>query len=150
MKRLVAGLCLVSLFSSISLGITPYATQVVAKGTFLNKVGVFPTTTIYTPSTTGNFRVSVYLICPGVTVGASEIYVVPSWFDGVATFPNSLEKIVIGYAPTPLKNSPGQEPFYAGGSIVIHAVAGHPIHLIDFGTNDLTDPYDVYFVVEKL
>ena len=51
----------------------PYATNVVAKKTFLNQVGPIPATTLYTPPKSSDFKVSIIQKCARKLVDTADI-----------------------------------------------------------------------------
>src|SRR5713226_6908890 len=90
MKTLFVSLS--SLLCIFALGITASpkpkrhaATLVVAKRSFIDQHGPFPTTTIFTPRSDGDFRISAY-IEPGSIDGGTvngQIGIQDDWQDGV-------------------------------------------------------------------
>jgi hypothetical protein len=153
MKAIVA-IAVVALASVVLISSRlPYATDVVAKKTFLNQVGPIPTTTLYTPPKSGDFRVSIYLTSPsiGPQTGGSNVavFVVPSWTDDSGTWPSQF--IGVNGSCFLSYDLPSQSiPEQCGWSAIIHANANSAIQVKDGGSNDTVDMYSVFATVEKL
>jgi hypothetical protein len=135
----------------VSAATLPRPTNVVAKKSILNQVGPIQTQTVYTPKTAGDFRVSIYLTSPAVTgTGANNYYisVLPSWTDNSGTWPS---KWFGADGISSMFTIPGQTvPSQAGGSAVIHVKANTPIQIMDGGSGDVVDTYNVFVTIEKL
>jgi hypothetical protein len=135
----------------VSSATLPRPTNVVAKKSILNQVGPIQTQTVYTPKTAGDFRVSIYLTSPAVTgTGANNYYisVLPSWTDNSGTWPS---KWFGADGISSMFTIPGQTvPSQAGGSAVIHVKANTPIQIMDGGSGDVVDTYNVFVTIEKL
>jgi hypothetical protein len=152
MKRLIGFAFLMVISTAFASGATlPHPTNVVAKKSILNQVGPIQTQTLFTPKTTGDFRVSIYLTSPAVTgTGASNYYilVLPSWTDDSGTWPSKWFGV---YGIPFMSTITGQTvPSQAGGSAVIHVKANTPIQIMDGGSGDVVDTYNVFVTVEKL
>lgn len=148
MKRFLAVLLL--MFGSTLLmwgqGV-PYGTTVVASASWTAQTDGIASTSLYTPSADGNYRVSVWMETSNYINNCPLIeHAHISWTSdyGSYTYPNS------GYGPLQL-----YPLAYTYGSIVVRAKAGSAISfLVSLGDNcspgPPTQPYNVYVVVEKL
>lgn len=138
MKQLiVVAILAVAIAVVAQTGFTPHNTTVVNAVSFLNQTNALPLTTVFTPTATGNFRVSVYVTAFPTSDTATRPEI--SWTDETSTF-----------SPNKFAEAPGFVSTNEANVMVVpvHAVAGAPIQVGVFA--DSTSSYDVWVTVEKL
>lgn len=148
MNKIFASFLVVAALSSLLLAQNPHkknATVVIARKSFRNQVGPIPTTTLFTPASNGDFRVSVYLESGTITAPFpnNQIWVNAIWTDDFAQ-----QCIAEGGFLSSGK--------YTQGSTVIHGIANKPIVINGGGpgacatTPDTIDQYNAFVTLEKL
>jgi hypothetical protein len=126
--------------------------KVVATRT-LHQTGVLPDTTIFTPATDGNFRISLYLSIPSQIVG-QLLGVTARWTDDSGTF--RADQITGGANLVTQAGFVGPiAPAQAlSGTVFVRAKANTPIQVFGESTGDsrtdTTDPYTLYVVLEEM
>jgi hypothetical protein len=131
---------------------TPVSAIVVAKKKLLNQTATIPTTTIYTPTQTGLYRLSVYATVVASNGGA--LYFSLGWTDDSG--PQALNSFFqgngfsLGQFDQPLGS--GGWPGYALGGPVLtfEAVAGQPIAYNISGWLATGTAYSLYYTLERV
>jgi hypothetical protein len=116
----------------------PRDVQTVSEVDIIGQVGSLPETTLFTPTQTGLYRVSAYLV---VTSRGSQgnLYGFALWTDVTG-----IQRFQLGYLCT---NEVGCSQT---SSVVTYAVAGQPI-LVKTSNNAVAPPtYNMYVTAEKL
>lgn len=118
-------------------GFTPHTTNVVNSVSFLNQTDGLAATTVYTPTASGNFRVSVCVTAFSTSDTSARPLV--WWTDETSTF-----------SPNRFVEAPGYVSTNQANTLVIpvHATAGTPILVQVYA--DSSSIYDVWVTVEKL
>jgi hypothetical protein len=128
----VASVVIVAMALLAQEAFTPYATTVVSKSSFVNHTGSLSSTVIYTPPSTRDYRVSVYV---EENLDSYQPTATVSW-TGIG-----------GQQKQESETSPfGTMPGYL--SFPVRATSGNAITL-SVSTNSL-DIYSVYVTIEKL
>jgi hypothetical protein len=129
--------------------------KVVATRT-LHQTGVLPETTIFTPTTDGNFRISLYLSVPSQSqnVVGQFLGVAGRWTDDSGTFRTDQ---ITGGAVLVAQGGfvgPVAPPQASSGTVFVHVKANTPIQVFGEDTGDSrtdrTDPYTLYVVLEQM
>jgi hypothetical protein len=142
--------------STAAAPVGPAYPLIVAKGKLPNQTATIPTSTIYTPSQTGMYRLSVYatLLSAPCTTGLTWYFNL-GWVDDAGT--QTMNDFLYGYdcnlgpfLQLALANSnAGNVP---GGTIaVFEAKAGQPItySVTNYGEPDGTS-YSLYYTLERM
>jgi hypothetical protein len=132
--------------------VTAISPPIVARGKVLNQTAPIPTTTIFTPTQSGLYRLSVYgTITQGSGAGTSFWIYSPAWIDDSGLLQNSangiLESNNDGAGSFLLTNS----GFSLGATITLEAKAGTPItySVTQVGPPD-NSAYSLYYTLERL
>jgi hypothetical protein len=119
-------------------GSLPEDTQIVAKKAFVNQIGPFSSTTLFSPKVDGDFRISVYLSSQ-VPLTTTIVCYQLNWTDD--------------FGAKSEQEGLGSQPFFTR-TLMIH-VRGEARITID-GTfpgctpQDTTTTYNAYFTVERI
>jgi hypothetical protein len=126
--------------------------QIVAKGKLPNQTAPIPTTTIFTPTQTGLYRLSIYATISKAdpSSGSGWIYNLQYTDD---SGPQILYQFLWGY-----NNVPGQFTVYsqlfqdfAGPTITFEAKAGTPVsHSLTLSGPPDNSAYSLYYTLERL
>ena len=156
MSRFACFVAFFATFLSLSLGVpsaacgqTLTAPLIVASGKMVGQTKGISTTTLYTPSETGLFRVSAYMCMtkPGNTPNRQWIFVL-NWTDDAGKEADQLADIVVNAVPP----NAYALSFILPAGFAFEAVAGEPITFtvdLSKGTGT-TGTYSVYYTVEQL
>jgi hypothetical protein len=122
----------------------------------LHQTGVLPETTIFTPTTDGNFRISLYLSVPSQSqnVVGQFLGVAGRWTDDSGTFRTDQ---ITGGAVLVAQGGfvgPVAPPQASSGTVFVHVKANTPIQVFGEDTGDSrtdrTDPYTLYVMLEEM
>ena len=130
---------------------TPVSPPIVAKGKLRNQTAGIPTTTIFTPTQDGLYRLSVYATITTVASSGSDSWLYNfEWTDDAG--PQSVTALLIS-----LNNQSGQflQLVNTGGQVLggpvllFQAKAGTPV---TYGVNGAVDgsAYSLYYTLERL
>ena len=127
------------LSSGIALSQAPYATKVVAKKSFLNQTGAIASTTLYTPTASGNYRVSIY----SDTQNPPDLNAMCPYFVWTDDFNGQTNE----GGPGCLNTNPLT---FGQGILVLHVKGGTTISVYTLTSNPEIPPYNLYVTIEKL
>jgi transcription elongation factor len=123
----------------VALSQAPYATKVVAKKSFLNQTGAIASTTLYTPTASGNYRVSIY----SDTQNPPDLNAMCPHFVWTDDF-NSGQT---NDGPGCLNTNPLT---FGQGILVLHVKGGTTISVYTSTSYPEIPPYNLYVTIEKL
>ena len=145
MRRILIGLCSFLFITIILFADNPHvpkAPVVVAQSDNPGQTVVIPPFTLYTPTISGDFRLSTYLEAPNVS-GLNALCSITTWTDDVQSESDLLD----------MGLNTGQ-PTYTRETLVIHAVAGIPITVGVFnnptGGCNVPPSYGAFWTLEQL
>jgi hypothetical protein len=140
---------------SPSAGSTPPA--VVAKVVLQNQTAAIPTTTVYTPTVGGLYRISAYMTTPIPNEQVGNYWTFNlAWTDeaGVESTPSGIVTSNTGFVPPGAWGSYFGElgfTYVPGNVAIIQAVAGQPItYSVTSAVTSNEGIYSLYFTVERL
>jgi hypothetical protein len=149
---LLAGIILSSALKTSANPVPPLTPLIVAKGKVLNQNAPVPTTTIYTPTQDGLFRLSVYGTVSQIDTVSNVFWDVKvSWTD--SSGPTS----VSGFCFTENGDATAQPFFwnaegFSGAPVILQAKAGEPITFAVAQTGGTigNGAYSIYYTLERL
>jgi hypothetical protein len=133
---------------------TPIGPAIVAHGKLVNQTAPINTTTIFTPTHTGLFRLSIYMTCTK-TGNSSNWFYNFNWSDDAGAENanvngGSLIYIHSNYGP-PSAYAFNDATYWPGSAVPFEAIAGVPVTytVTQSGAPD-GSAYSLYYVVERL
>jgi hypothetical protein len=123
---------------------------IVAKGRFVNRATPIPTTTLFTPSADGLFRLSIYMTetVTGANVFDSWVFVL-NWNDDAGAEGSNVDSLTVNQAPP---GAWGNEGFAFAGTVqTFEAKASQPVTFtVTYSPPTPSGAYSLYYVVERL
>jgi hypothetical protein len=132
--------------------VTPVSPPIVAKGKLVNQTAPIPTTTIFTPTQVGLYRISVYMTLTKVDIASNSTW----WFtmnwtdDGGAESAGNLVNLIDNQGP-PQAYGIQQNGAMFGPVLSFESAAGTPVTYVvgQSGGSD-NSAYSLYYTVERL
>jgi hypothetical protein len=157
-KSLCLAVLLVGMFAladhnSAAAPATSYTSpQIVARGKLLNLTASIPTTTLFTPRSTGLYRLSVYttLATSDTSSGQYWSYVLGWTDDGGVETANQTLFLNTNQVPPYAWGSPGSTGLAPGSVSTFEAVAGSPVTYSFIFSGPDNSVTSLYWVLERL
>jgi hypothetical protein len=135
-----------------NVAVTSISPPIVAKGKLINQSAVIPTTTIFTPTQTGLYRLSVYGTITTITTGIASSWIYNFyWNDDSGQ--QSAEQLLLAYGDQygqfSQLTSVGAPMPLGGPTLVFEAKAGTPVNYSVTGGND-GSAFSLYYTLERL
>jgi hypothetical protein len=130
---------------SVGVANSSFSPQVVQRVALIGQTGAIPTTTLFTPSQKGLYRVSVYMTTTNLEGGQGSYSWVLNWTDDAGAEIANFYFLSNSPPPTAWGYTGGSDS--PGGVATIEALGGQPI---TYSINGSGETYSLYMVVERL